>query len=215
MDKFIFFTGDPHTDTFLMFDILEQINFDRGATSSSNRIKMNGGVNPMSMCYGYTFRGYMSPTKMRQRGDLGNYFFTGIREEEPDLNLVFREYAKLYFPDHYWTSVQMNKNFKCLPHKDSANVGESVLCSFGDFTGGQTYIQPDGEEPIKIDSRTKPAKFNGAKILHWVEDFIGTRYSLVFFNHLPNIKKCQAQATLPDHLKMDGDCPHCHGTIKL
>ena len=201
--SFKFFTGDYEQDSYLMFHILEEINFNRGATSSANRIKMNGGKNPTSMCYGYTFRGYMSPTKWRQRGDLGNYFFTGIREEEPDLHIVFREFAKLHFPTHYWTCVQMNKNFQCQPHKDSVNVGDSILCSFGDYTGGRTFLHPDEEEQRILDSRAKPVMFNGSKITHWVEPFEGTRYSLVFFNHVPNITKEMCNEVLPDHLKME------------
>jgi len=34
----------------------------------------------------------------------------------------------------------------------------------------------------ELDSHNIPVRFNGSKYKHWVKDYIGTRYSLVFFN---------------------------------
>ena len=75
----------------------------------------------------------------------------------------------------------MNKNFPCPPHLDSSNVGESMLCTFGDYTGGAScrFI----ENKIVKQIEREPLKFNGSNILHWVEPFKGIRYSLVFFHN--------------------------------
>ena len=68
------------------------------------------------------------------------------------------------------------------PHNlDSSNVGESMLCTFGDYTGGETCRFIDNK--IIKQSEREPLKFNGSKILHWVQPFKGTRYSLVFFHN--------------------------------
>ena len=80
----------------------------------------------------------------------------------------------------------MNKNFTCPPHRDSKNVGESILVCCGDFKGGKTCVDIDNKI-VKYDAREKLVKFNGARYLHWTERFQGTRYSLVFYNS--NYKK--------------------------
>ena len=80
----------------------------------------------------------------------------------------------------------MNKNYLCSPHFDSKNVGESVLISFGDYTGGKTCVEME-DKIIKYDSQYKPVKFNGSKYKHWVEPYEGNRYSLVFYNNFKNL----------------------------
>ena len=65
-------------------------------------------------------------------------------------------------------------------------MGESILVCLGDYEGGGTNIQLNENTIIEVDAREKPEKFNGSKLPHWVSEFKGTRYSLVFFN---NIKK--------------------------
>ena len=39
----------------------------------------------------------------------------------------------------------------------------------------------------KADSHYKPVKFNGSKYEHWVEDYEGERYSLVFFSRFKKL----------------------------
>jgi len=76
-----------------------------------------------------------------------------------------------------WTTIQVNKNMKCLPHIDRNNVGPSFIIALGDFTGGELVVE--GE---KFDVKNKFVEFDGTKG-HWTEDFKGERYSLVFFTH--------------------------------
>ena len=76
----------------------------------------------------------------------------------------------------------MNKNFKCPPHKDSKNIGESVLCCFGDFTGGETVVDYESKTRT-YNSLNGPVRFNGSLYKHWVLPYTGTRYSLVFFTN--------------------------------
>ena len=45
--------------------------------------------------------------------------------------------------------IQVNKNFKCPPHKDSKNNGESLLMGLGDYIGGETYIEGRGDYNIR------------------------------------------------------------------
>tara|TARA_R110000765_G_scaffold79757_1_gene156823 strand:- start:1475 stop:2050 length:576 start_codon:yes stop_codon:yes gene_type:complete len=177
------FTGDKNSDYSIMTTILDNIEFYSG-TDRRDMMRKNGIKHPKeggSMLYGTTWKGYLSPTKSRTKVADGVYT-TKVYDENPELDGIFKEYASLYFPEFEWGQVQMNKNFICPPHRDSSNIGESVLCAFGDFKGGLTCV--DLESKIrKYDSEIGPVRFNGSKYLHWVENFTGTRYTLVFFHN--------------------------------
>lgn len=77
-----------------------------------------------------------------------------------------------------FSSVHVNKNVICPPHKDSKNAGKTLLVAFGDFTGGESVV-----EGVSYDIDLKPVIFDGSKLLHWTAPFVGTRYSLVFYHH--------------------------------
>ena len=79
----------------------------------------------------------------------------------------------------------MTLNFhKCNSrHIDSVNCGKSYLVCCGDYKGGLTCIEQEDGSIIKVDGREEPITFDGSKLYHWVEDFEGDRYSLVFFHY--------------------------------
>ena len=77
-----------------------------------------------------------------------------------------------------FSSVHVNKNVLCPPHKDSKNAGKTLLVAFGDYIGGESVV-----EGVAYDIDLKPVIFDGSKLLHWTMPFIGTRYSLVFYHH--------------------------------
>ena len=72
---------------------------------------------------------------------------------------------------------RLNKNLKSKPHVDKNNVGDSYIIALGDFTGGELSIEGQSHN---IRNRWK--RFDGRKA-HWVEPFLGERYSIVFFTH--------------------------------
>jgi hypothetical protein len=80
--------------------------------------------------------------------------------------------------DFIYNSVFLNHNVICSEHKDSNNVGKSVLLSFGDYTGCNIVV--DGN---KYDANRQPVLFNGSLLPHYnTDDLVGNKYSLVFFN---------------------------------
>ena len=176
----MYFIGDWISDNVIMTSILDEIDFYSG-TERKLMIKVPEKVGG-SMLYGTTWRGYLSPTKNRTKDEETGLYKTKVYDLHPELKDVFKEFAELYFPEFVYTQVQMNKNFPCPPHKDKKNIGESVLCCFGNFTGGETCLYID-DKIVKINSQEQPQRFDGSKILHWVEQYKGTRYSLVFFNN--------------------------------
>jgi hypothetical protein len=76
-----------------------------------------------------------------------------------------------------YTSVFLNHNVVCSPHKDSNNVGKSILLSFGNYTGCNIVV--DGTE---YNTNRQAVLFNGSLLEHYnIDNLVGNKYSLVFF----------------------------------
>ncbi len=178
------FCGDWIEDNYIMTDILDQIDFYSG-TERKNLLKKQGIKHPKdggSMLYGTTWRGYLSPTKQRTKAPYKGLYYTKVHDLHPDLEDILKEFGNRYFKDFEWDQTQLNKNYGVGRHIDSKNIGESILCCFGDYSGGATIVEYENENK-SYDAREKPIKFNGSKYYHYVEPFEGTRYSLVFFKN--------------------------------
>jgi hypothetical protein len=97
----------------------------------------------------------------------------------PKLFYHLQEFAKKYV-DISWTSVTVNQNYRCLPHRDKGNYGESYLVAFGSYTGGDLQIL-EGDLSGSYNVWCQPFKTDFSKVLHSVQHFTGERYSLVFY----------------------------------
>jgi len=124
----------------------------------------------MTTNVGYTRRIYVRANKVMKSKDM-------IENKE----VIYNECKRL-FPDFDFNAVQINKNFKCDPHVDGVNVGESMTFSLGDFTGGKLCIQEDDNNIVSYDTKETPIVFNGSLKRHWVEEFEGERYAVVLFS---------------------------------
>lgn len=98
----------------------------------------------------------------------------------PKLFYHLQEFARKYV-DISWTSITVNQNYRCQPHRDKGNYGNSFLVAFGDYQGGCLQIL-EGDLSGNHDINCKPIKTDFSKVLHSVQDFTGERYSLVFYN---------------------------------
>ena len=112
---------------------------------------------------------------------------TKLYEQHPELFDVFNEYRDLYFPNFKFDSVTINYmsvGSSMKTHFDKVNVGESVLVAFGNYNGGNTFIQNENNyNYIIYDARDEPLIFNGATRRHFVNTVSnGERFSLVFYN---------------------------------
>ena len=182
------FSGDYQIDVMLMTDILDNIHFYSGSTRRK-MLTTNGIKHPKdggSMLYGLTWRSYLKKGLNREQDPVSKMYKTKIMVEHPELKEIFDMFRDFHFPDFDYGSVQMNKNFECPRHIDSSNTTESILCCFGDYTGGLTCVEID-DKIIKYDGKKKPIQFDGSKYYHYVEAFEGTRYSLVFFHNRSSI----------------------------
>ncbi len=150
-----------------IFDILQKntiyVNFDR-TSSGKGRSKTLGIVDNL-----------YNKLKKKDR-----FVLSKFSQMKPELHDKIFEFGKTICPFAF-TSVQVNHNYKCKKHIDGRNIGESMIIGIGNYTGGRLCVEyEDGVK--KIDIKNKTFTFNGSKNYHWVEDFIGERYTLVFFS---------------------------------
>jgi hypothetical protein len=128
--------------------------------------------------------------KYRHKVGLGRSQCLGLvrkRSQAPDLSrqswidaklhYLLEDFGQKHVPISY-TSVQVNDNYVCAPHKDVHNFGLSYIVAFGDFTGGnlKLHLGPEAEE---VDIHT-PRLFNGSEIIHSTTPWVGQRFSLVY-----------------------------------
>ena len=83
---------------------------------------------------------------------------------------------KKFHPDFKYTTIQINKNHLCPPHKDSNNSGMSYIIGLGDYTGGELVV-----DDIEYDIHERFVQMDGHKI-HYTKPFQGERYSIVFLS---------------------------------
>lgn len=93
--------------------------------------------------------------------------------------------------DFKFTSLNLNKNYAARQHRDGNNFGPSMIAAFGDFSKGELNYWAEDDKQKKLEDL--PAKadqcfpigsglalFNGNSA-HSVNDFEGSRYSVVYF----------------------------------
>lgn len=108
-----------------------------------------------------------------------------------------------------FTSLNLNCNYAAKRHRDGNNFGPSFIKAFGSFTGGELNVFPEDDResirqleklPLKdretVDLRTNMAMWNGNSA-HEVQDFVGNRYSVVYF-----AAGCHAKASDEDKAKL-------------
>ena len=102
----------------------------------------------------------------------------------PRLHKLLDDFGQKYVRPHInWTSVQVNKNFSCQPHKDIGNLGDSYIVGFGTYAGGSLSIE-DADYHI----HQRGLLFNGSERLHWTKPWVGDRYSLVYHTLEPKAR---------------------------
>lgn len=112
--------------------------------------------------------------KERYSGKINNSLFT---RKYPEIYAELLRIGKLYCPFEF-TSIHVNKNVVCPPHKDNSNIGNSMIISLGDYEGCKLVIENE-----IFDAKYNPIIFNGSEKEHYnTDDLIGTKYSLIYYN---------------------------------
>jgi len=148
------------------FAILEKMLNDINIPYVSSKSNRRGFGKHRRACFGLV--------RERYSGKINNSRFT---RKYPEIYEEILRIGKLYCPFSF-TSIHINKNVVCPPHKDEKNVGDSMIVSIGDYEGCKLVIE--GEV---YDAKYNPIIFNGAEKEHYnTDDLVGTKYSLIYYN---------------------------------
>ena len=79
----------------------------------------------------------------------------------------------------FWGSIQVNVNSASTLHKDSNNIGLSMMVMLGSYTGGMFHME---DESHTLNKPGDCLVFDGTKA-HYSDPFEGRRISLVLFLH--------------------------------
>ena len=151
---------DP-SELFVLYSMLEEITIPKKNDTNNRR----GFPYHRSTTFGLT-KGRFS----------GKIDLSWITKKHPDIYNEIVRVGNLFAFD--FTSIHLNHNVICPKHKDENNQGNSLLLSFGDYTGGNIII-----EDKKYDANCNGIIFNGSLLEHWnTDDLVGNKYSLVFYN---------------------------------
>jgi len=110
--------------------------------------------------------------------------------KHPELYACLIRISEKYFPEHKWSSIQLNHNVTCTPHKDKHNNGKSIIFAVGDYTGSKLIIemasgrQPPDEEVCVVthNIHNTIVSFEGSQHIHWNSPLLsGNKYSFVFY----------------------------------
>ena len=175
-----YFTGNFETDCLMLYMYVDELPL---FTTNNRRKYSKDGSSVTSNVYGTTQFGYTTnmykKKAWREKAPEGGYY-TKLRSEYPEYQLIFEEFVNEYI-DFEFNQVVINKNFEIQKHFDASNVGVSYIIGLGDYVGGELCIERDNTLE-KHNIHHKFYTFDGSKYQHWVEPFVGTRYTLVFYN---------------------------------
>jgi hypothetical protein len=113
---------------------------------------------------------------VRQRYS-GKFEMSHSSKKWPKIHEEIMRIGKMICPFEFETAY-INNNVVCPKHKDANNTTESLLISFGNYTGCDIMI-----EGVKYSAKYQPIIFDGSKLEHWnTDDLVGNKYSIVYFS---------------------------------
>lgn len=112
--------------------------------------------------------------------------------KRPYLSMLLERYGETIAPFDY-TSITVNQNYLSKPHKDKGNQGPTYIVAFGNYTGGELNIDGHGDFNISENALI----FNGATNTHSTKEFIGNRYSIVFYKASNPPPTCYCMRPIP------------------
>ena len=85
-------------------------------------------------------------------------------------------------PGWKYTAITLNHGVLARKHRDSSNVGRSVIVGIGDYTDGALRVW-NAENTVHedLDLKDKPTMFNGAMRTHETQPFVGERYTIIYY----------------------------------
>ena len=123
------------------------------------------------------------PMETEQYGLVVNRFNSGKTQTakyntvKSDCYELLKNLIEYIDPDFEYNTITLNHNSICKPHFDKLNKSPSLIIALGDFIGGELIV-----EECLFDIKNKPLIFNGGVCKHATNDFIGDRYTIIYYN---------------------------------
>lgn len=130
------------------------------------------------------------------RDRIGDIHLTQSATRYPNFTRIFIKWLAERLPEEAksfkFTSLNLNCNYAARRHRDGNNFGPSMIKAFGAFKGGKLAVFPRDNREITdlaklpardrqvIDIKKNLVMFNGNSA-HEVDDFHGSRFSVVYF----------------------------------
>src|SRR5690348_11763126 len=102
-------------------------------------------------CYSMTFGEVMRPYHGRVPSTCNTKF--------PKLFELLQKLSNMLNFTH--SSYTINKNLECRAHKDQNNIGDSIILTLGEFSGGNLIVEGQKFNILRV-----PFKFNGSMYTH-------------------------------------------------
>jgi hypothetical protein len=168
-----YYSQVSNTDINDLYELLEHTKFPKNYTATqNNKLEFKTASNNLGFIWSRTQLRYGKPLKME---------LSEFSKKHPELMIACAKLCRTIDPNFDFSTIQVNHNCVCMPHVDSANVGESILVSFGNYSGGELNVK-DGDTIHCINTHMRPIRFNGSTHWHWNNSLEGNKYSLVFYN---------------------------------
>jgi len=138
------------------------------------------------------------------KGDEETFFTMENRELFQALSRLMRSHDE----EFDFTSITVNKNLRCKPHRDRCNSGKSYIIGFGDYSGGELFVGKRNADQdkearsnfTKLDLKNRFVSFFGGEQTHFTAPFTGERYTCVFYKYCTEEKarKIQRKAVMAE-----------------
>jgi len=159
--------------------LLEQLDWSRMPAEG----KLRGEMAEQSFKLGLSTKAWGKQngpySKFAFKEGMGVWDAASVTRRHADLWQAATELITAIDPTFAWTSVQFNKNFRGVRHRDEKDASYQVATAFGDYEGGELRVF--GQHGIvDVNTRGRFTRFDG-RFEHEVLPYTGVRYSVIYF----------------------------------
>jgi hypothetical protein len=160
-----------------LYQSLKAIVIPKLKKNTQNRVRSALPDGSRSIAFGYVMK------------RIGRKFeLSSITHKYPEIYTQLKALINDIDSNFTYTSIQVNRNVICNPHKDKNNVGKSIIISFGDYSGCEFVI-----EDVIYNTHNQPISFDGSKLTHWnTNELNGDKFSIVYYTTKYGLYYCDS-----------------------
>ena len=127
--------------------------------------------------------GYVFARDYKRHEGMNKFVLTNQTKDNILLFEKLKEIIKIVKPKFLYNGITINKNCVAIPHKDSNNIGNSIIVGIGNYEGGNLCIEDDEGRLYNIPLKYNFLEFNGRNTHYNTPITKGTKYSIIWFNN--------------------------------